>query len=130
MDGRARWAKVLSLAGYVAFLVVTLDPLEGSVLILVGAALVALGTEMGRQGKGSTVFWSWTVGLLIVGVGALWGLSALGGVGGDTGRSFWWLLICAPYPLGWLMALGGIVTRVARALKPAKAGASESASRT
>jgi hypothetical protein len=117
MEARERWSRALVILGSIAFCIGTLDPMEGSVLILAGAALLAFGTEWGRQGEGSTVFWSWTVGLLIAGVGALWGLSALGGVGGTTGRSMWWLLVCVPYPVGWLLAFGGLIVRAGRALK-------------
>jgi hypothetical protein len=63
------------------------------------------------------VYWLWVTGLVLAGVAALWGLSALGGVGGDTGRSMWWLLLCAPYGLGWLLALGGIIDRTVRFFK-------------
>ncbi len=122
MGGRSGWAKALTVAGCVLFLVGTLDPLEGSIAILAGAALGAAGAGMGRQSEGSAVFWSWTVGLLVVGVAALWGLSALGGVGGDTGRSYVWLLFCLPYPVGWLMALGGIVTLGVRSLRRQRGG--------
>lgn len=115
MERRSRRERALALVGSVAFVIGTLDPLEGSVLILAGAVLLAIAEGAGRRQESSIVFWSWTVGLLIVGVGALWGLSALGGVGGHTGRSYWWLLVCLPYPLGSLMSLGGVVVRVRRA---------------
>jgi len=35
--------------------------------------------------------------------------SLFGGVGGDTGRSTWWLLTALPYPVGWVMSLLGAV---------------------
>jgi len=35
-----------------------------------------------------------------VGVGALWFLSSLGGIGGKSGHSIWWGLLILPYPTG------------------------------
>ena len=39
------------------------------------------------------------------GVAALFGLSALGGIGGDSGRSMWWAVLLVPYVTGWVLAL-------------------------
>jgi hypothetical protein len=36
-------------------------------------------------------------------------LSWFGGVGGDTGRSMWWLVVVIPYPVGWVIGLVGAV---------------------
>ena len=47
--------------------------------------------------------------LIAIGVVALVGLSALGGAGGGTGRSMWWLAICVSYPGGWVIGLVGAV---------------------
>jgi len=52
--------------------------------------------------------------LIAVGVGALFGLSALGGVGGRSGHSMWWLLTVLPYPVGWVMGLVGVLALVGR----------------
>jgi len=40
-------------------------------------------------------------------VGAVWGLSAFGGIGGDTGRSMWLGLLILPYLIGWSMGIWG-----------------------
>jgi hypothetical protein len=93
------------------------DPLEGSILILGGTALVLLGTYMGRHPRPMLVYWVWVVGLVFVGVASLWGFSAVGGLGGDTGRSMWWMLTMLPYAIGWLMAFSGLILRLVRALK-------------
>ncbi len=47
--------------------------------------------------------------------GALWGMSAIGGIGGSTGRSMWWALVLLPYPVGWVMGFAGVI----RALREA-----------
>ena len=49
---------------------------------------------------------------MVVGFGALWWLSALGGVGDlkDGGRrSNWWALVLAPFPVGWVMGIVGAI---------------------
>lgn len=109
-------ARILVVVGGLAFAVGTLDPMEGSVLLLAGGGLLALGTWLGEHPRPMKVYWLWVFGLLLAGVGVLWGLSAVGGVGGRTGRSMGWLLLCLPYPVGWLMAFGGIVLRLVRLL--------------
>ena len=40
-------------------------------------------------------------------MGALWGLSALGGFGGNSGHSNWWAVLILPYLIGWLMGIWG-----------------------
>ena len=52
--------------------------------------------------------------LTAVGIGALFGLSAVGGVGGSSGRLAWWLLTVVPYPAGWIMGLGGVLALVGK----------------
>jgi len=84
-----------------------LDPMEGSLLILPGSGLFALGTwadDANRRWIGFRV----TVFLLIsLGVGALWGLTQLGGIGGHSGRSEWWGVLIFPYVIGWSMGIWG-----------------------
>ena len=50
--------------------------------------------------------------LIALGVAALFGLSALGGVGGSTGRSMWWLALCVSYPIGWILGLFGAASNL------------------
>jgi hypothetical protein len=95
----ARWSVI---AGLVLMLIGVLDPLEGSVVILAGGALAAFGAFVSGTRYYVPVA---ALVLLAAGVGALFGLSALGGVGGNSGRSMWWLLLCLPYPIGWILGL-------------------------
>jgi hypothetical protein len=88
-----------------------LDPLEGSLLILPSTGLVALGAWLGLNPARKLV--SWALLLVAVGVGVLWGMSSVGGLGGDTGRSMWWALLLLPYPVGWILGVIG----AARALR-------------
>lgn len=88
-------------------LVGALDPLEGSLVILPGSGLVALGTFLNH---GERRLLSYRVGVFImiaIGVGALWGFSMLGGFGGTSGRSNLWGLLILPYLAGWQMGICG-----------------------
>ena len=83
------------------------DPLEGSVVILPATVLATVGAALGGNRHRITLYWALL--LVAVGVTALWGISALGGFGGHTGRSMWWALILIPYPIGWILGLVGAV---------------------
>ena len=115
-----RWFRPLVLAGLTAMLLGAVDPLEGSIVIAVGSVLVALGTPRRESRVGGRV-WLACV-LIIVGVAALWIMSDFGGVGGSTGRSMWWLLVVAPFPVGWILGLIGAGQRL-RELKRARGDA-------
>lgn len=107
MSASVRWSRPLVIGGLFAMLVGALDPLEGSLVILPGAAAVALGARLGDGRYRSLLLWSFV--LVAVGVAILWGMSVVGGLGGSTGRSMWWALTLLPYPVGWLLALIGAV---------------------
>ena len=107
-------SRMLVIAGVGLMLAGALDPLEGSVVILGGSGLVAVGAFVGRSRRYKLQVTAFV--LIAIGVAALFGLSALGGVGGNTGRSMWWLAICVSYPVGWVIGLAGAV----RALREAR----------
>lgn len=111
------WSRILKVVGGIAMLVGTLDPLEGSLLILPGSGLVALGVYLGGKDRRTVLYWAWAFVLIAVGVGALFGLSAVGGFGGRSGRSMWCGLLLLPYAVGWLMSLAGAVTALVRFFK-------------
>ena len=93
--------------GSIGLLAGALDPLEGSVAILIGSGLVALGTFL-AHGERRIIRYRALVFLLIaIGVAALWGLSAAGGIGGKSGHSMWWGLLLLPYLIGYPMAIVG-----------------------
>ncbi len=101
------WSPALLSIGLAALLIGAVDPLEGSMIILPGSAMVALGAFLGRSSYRKLLYWAF--GLTAVGIAALFGWSAVGGLGGATGRSGWWGLTLLPYPTGWLMGLVGVV---------------------
>jgi hypothetical protein len=107
MDKPLVWSRLLVIVGLVAMVMGAIDPLEGSLVILPGTALVALGARVGKSRHRALV--RWALVLVAVGVGALWWLSALGGFGPSSGRSYWWALVLLPYPVGWIMGLVGAV---------------------
>ena len=106
MNGKG-WPRRLLFVGLAALILGTLDPLEGSLLILGATALVALAGYTGHLTARRQL--AWALALVALGVGTLWGLSAVGGFGGQTGRSTWWALLLLPYPVGWLLALSGAI---------------------
>ena len=113
----ARWPRVLVVAGLVMMLAGTVDPLEGSVLILAGIAVMALGAGLGHRPQRQMLYGALVLG--IIGVGALFGFSAVGGFGGNTGRPLWWSIVLLPYPLAWVLGLIAAV-RLLRAGAPAR----------
>ena len=105
----ARW---LVVAGLVLMVIGIIDPLEGSVVVLGGSMLAALGAFR-SQHRSRLSFTA--VALIAFGVSVMSGLSALGGVGGNTGRSVWWALLCLPYPIGWIL---GLISAASELRKP------------
>jgi hypothetical protein len=113
MPTRWRWSRILVVVGLVAILVGAADPLEGSLVILPGTGLLALAAWLGNSRHRRLLYWS--CALVATGVGAMWGMSAVGGLGGSTGRSMWWAVLLLPYPAGWIMALVGAIRRLREA---------------
>lgn len=107
MNARKRWSRILVIVGSIAMLVGALDPMEGSLVILPGSGLVALGTFLGQSERRLIAYRVWVFILIAIGVGALWRLSMIGGIGGDTGHSMWWGVLVLPYLIGWSMGIWG-----------------------
>jgi hypothetical protein len=84
-----------------------IDPLEGSVVILVASTLVALGTHL--EGSRYRRMAAWGVVLVVIGFATIWIMTAIGGVGGSTGRSLWWATLVTPFAIGWVL---GVVAAV------------------
>jgi hypothetical protein len=107
MKTKLNGAMILLWTGLFVMVSGAVDPLEGSVVVLVGAACSLAGAAIGRNPRKPMLIWA--LGLVAAGVGILFGLSAMGGVGGDTGRSMFWLLAALPYPVGWFLGMAGTV---------------------
>jgi hypothetical protein len=104
--------RTLLIAGLVLMVAGALDPMEGSVVILFGSAVATTGAFLGHGHR--RAMQAWALVLIAVGVGLLFGMSAIGGVGGSTGRSAWWLLAVLPYPIGWVLGLVAVSTMLRR----------------
>ena len=63
MNSRSLWSRILQVIGGIAMLLGTLDPLEGSVVILAGSGMVALGMFLG--GKTHRAVPSWICAFLL-----------------------------------------------------------------
>lgn len=105
-------SKTLLIAGLVLMVVGAIDPLEGSVLIVLGSAVATAGAFLGHGHR--RMMQAGAFLLIAVGVGVMFGLSALGGIGGNSGRSMWWVLTMLPYPIGWVLSLIAIILMLRR----------------
>jgi hypothetical protein len=103
----ARWQRILIIAGLIFMVIGAVDPLEGSVVILVGSLAAATAAFLGKIKRWKLLAAAFA--LIAVGVAVMLGMSAKGGIGGRTGRSLWWALLILPYPAGWIMGLVGAV---------------------
>lgn len=106
MNRRRLW-RLPVVIGLLAMLAGAVDPLEGSLLIFPGSALVALGALLGKSPRRRLLYVAFA--LVAAGVGAMFVLSSLGGTGGSSGRSNWWLLLVLPYPAGWVLSVVGAI---------------------
>lgn len=103
MDKRTRWARVLAIVGLVLMAIGLIDPLEGSMIILPGIAVVAAGAFLGKAQRRKLLLGAFC--LAAAGIAAMWILSSKGGFGGTTGLSVWWASTMLPYPVGWFISL-------------------------
>jgi hypothetical protein len=112
------WPRVLRIVGLVGMVIGVVDPLEGSIVILVGIGLVTLESFLGRSRHRRML--ACAFGLAAFGVAALFAVSSFGGIRmhrGDLGHSPWWGLFLVPYPIGWVIGLIGAVKRWREASK-------------
>lgn len=110
------WSRRVHIAGVILMFAGLVDPLEGSVVIALGSLLVALSANLARS-----AFRRWAYGglaVLLLGVGAMFALSAFGGVGGPGGLSWWWALPVVLYPAGWVLTLVAVLRMRAERMAP------------
>ena len=107
---RESWLRIGFIAGILLFLLGSIDPLEGSILIALGGILLAVVTHL--LGDLHRKYYRLAALLLLVGVALLWILSALGGFGDDSTLAWGWAWLLLPYPAGWLMVLGLLYLRI------------------
>jgi hypothetical protein len=107
LHSRSLWSRVLIILGSLAMVVGAIDPMEGAAIILPGSLLVALGTCLGPFDRRLIAYRVTDFLLIAFGVGAMWILSAAGGIGGKSGLSMWWGVLILPYLVGWSMGMWG-----------------------
>lgn len=112
---KINWMSLIYIIGIIAIIIGVLDPLEGSVVIVVGSALIALSTYLTHD-QHRKIFLASLI-MIVFGVSYMFYTSTLGGFGGPDNLSFWWALPIIPYPLGWLMT---IILLIVRAVKKPK----------
>lgn len=100
---RTLWSRILLILGLFGMLVGALDPLEGSILIAPSTGIAAAGALVGHTRHRRLLYLGFF--LITIGVGSMFLLSTIGGVGGPSGTSTWWALTIVPYPIGWILAL-------------------------
>ena len=122
MNVHKLWSRILTGVGVLAMLVGAVDPLEGSVVILAGSGLVLLGTFLGNTDRRVRMDWLCVFGLIAFGVGVMFVLSAFGGIGGKGEPSMWWGLLILPYPIGWVMGVVSLASRLIKRVRLQHAG--------
>ncbi len=115
MPATTSWPRVLLIVGLTGMLLGAIDPLEGSLIILPGSGLVALGAFLGKSRRRVLLYWSFA--LIAFGVGAMFVLSAFGGFGAGTSLSNWWGLLLVPYAAGWVAGLAGSLLALVESFK-------------
>jgi multisubunit Na+/H+ antiporter MnhB subunit len=115
MIDKIKRSRVIYIIGVIALVIGSLDPLEGSVVIAIGTALLSLATYL-SQDKHWRIFLLSFV-LIIIGVIFLFYFSSLGGFGGNSTLSWWWGTLILPYPIGWLISMILLIARLVKKKK-------------
>lgn len=117
MHSGSRCSRALHILGATAMVIGALDPLEGSIVVVAGSALLLVSEFSKDAARRHLGFWTSVFAFVVVGVTAMFGLSSVGGIGGNSGRSIWWGILILPYPVGWLLGVGRLVAEAIRALR-------------
>jgi len=106
---KAKILKVLFIIGIVAIIIGVIDPLEGSAAILAGSLLIALSSYFLKDRYWKLFF----VGFIMIAIGVffLFYFSSLGGFGGNSKLSWWFISLIIPYPIGWLLTIIILILR-------------------
>ncbi len=100
---KIKWTRVLYYTGVTGLIIGILDPLEGSIVIAAGSLIITLATFLTHD-RNRKLFLLSSI-LIVTGVLFLFYLSSLGGFGGNSKLSWWWVLLILPYPIGWIIAI-------------------------
>jgi len=110
-----KWIQVIYIIGIIFFIIGTLDPLEGSIIIAAGILMIALTTFLSKD-RHRKIFIAASV-MIVTGVFFMFYFSSLGGFGGSSKLSWWWGILVLPYPIGWLTSVILLITRAVKKQK-------------
>lgn len=99
---KGKIARILYIIGVIALLAGAIDPLEGSVVIAGGSALLAIATAIRKDPHRKIFLWCFVA--IVIGIVYLFYISSKGGFGG-AGRSWWYGVPVLPYPMAWLITV-------------------------
>ncbi len=109
MKVKLSWTRIVFFIGVFALIIGAFDPLEGSVVITFGSALLALSTFFTNDRHYKIFLVSFF--MIVFGVCFLFYLSTLGGFGGTSKLSWWWAILILPYPIAWLISIFTLILR-------------------
>ncbi len=109
---KTKWLQVINIIGVIALIIGAIDPLEGSIAIVFGSALVAFSRYLERSDYYKLFIISFIA--IAIGVSFMFYFSSLGGFGGNSNLSSWWGLLILPYPLGWLFVISILIYKATR----------------
>ncbi|MDI1354873.1 MAG: hypothetical protein PSX36_08145 [bacterium] len=112
MKNPPNWKHILYVIGVIAFALGALDPLEGSVVVVIGSVLIALSAFLIGDRHRKLFFWACVA--ILFGVFFLFYFSSKGGFGGGSSLSWWWGLLIIPYPVAWLGVVTLLIVRTIR----------------
>ena len=84
-----------------------IDPMEGSVIILLGSGLILLVAYLSKCQRSLIIYRIRVFVSITIGVAALWAFSIAEGIGATTEFSMWWGLLVLPYPIAWSVGIWG-----------------------
>jgi hypothetical protein len=115
MEVKHKWLKAVKIIGIILLFIGILDPLEGSVIIITGSALITLHSFLISDPSRNLFLISLI--MIMTGVFSMFYLSFLGGFGGDSSLSWWLALLILPYPAGWLIVITLLLIRFTKKRK-------------
>lgn len=115
MKEKAKWTRIVFITGIILLVIGALDPLEGSIIITLGSAFVALAA-FATHDRHFRIFMTAFI-MIAVGVAAMFYMSSLGGFGGGSSVSWWWAVLILPYPAGWFTEIILLIVRMIKKKK-------------
>lgn len=99
--------KYIRIAGIACIFLGAVDPLEASVVILIGSYLYTLSMYLKHHEK--RFFFLICSLMMTAGIFFMFFFSWLGGIGGKSEYSLWWGILILPYPVAWLITVFSIL---------------------